>query len=236
MYHPTKWGGYFVRNIFDFDCGETDFWFVIKDSFGGFDELTSRDRGKVRKALKTFDIRPIDKEMMKEKGYELYLSAASHYKVKADIPSKGEYLKRLEEADSSFEYWGCIEKESGKLVAFSLNHIVDGFCDYQTLKADPSFLNKYPFYGLFFEMNHHYLEERHLKYVSDGARSMTEHSNIQPFLIERFHFRKAYCKMKIVYKSWFGYVVRVLYPFRNWIPIMSVRSLLKMEEINRTFK
>ena len=228
-------GGYFVRNIFDFDCDQTDFWYVIKDKFGGLDELTSRDRGKVRKALKTFNISPIDKDMMKEFGYDLYLSAASHYKVKADIPSKEEYLRRLEDADTSFEYWGCIDKENGKLVAFSLNHIVDGFCDYQTLKADPTYLNKYPFYGLFYEMNRHYLEVRNMMYVSDGARSMSEHSNIQPFLIERFHFRKAYCKMHIAYKSWFGIIVKLLYPFRNVIPVLSVRSLLKMEEINRTF-
>ena len=35
-------------------------------------------------------------------------------------------------------------------------------------------------------MNRYYLEELKLKYVNDGARSITEHSNIQPFLIDTF--------------------------------------------------
>ncbi|MGM9704630.1 MAG: hypothetical protein ACI3YB_01395 [Prevotella sp.] len=49
-------------------------------------------------------------------------------------------------------------------------------------------------------MNRHYLENRKLKFVSDGARSITNHSNIQPFLIDKFKFRKAYCNIRLTYK------------------------------------
>lgn len=41
-------GGVMVRNTYDFDCKEeTSFWYVIKDSFDGMEELSSRCRGKV---------------------------------------------------------------------------------------------------------------------------------------------------------------------------------------------
>ena len=51
-------GGIMVRNTYDFDCDkETSFWYVIKDSFEGLEELSSRCRGKVRRSLKTYDVR-----------------------------------------------------------------------------------------------------------------------------------------------------------------------------------
>ena len=47
-------------------------------------------------------------------------------------------------------------------------------------------MNKhYPYFGLLFEMNKYYLGELKYKYVSDGWRSITAHSNIQPFLEKR---------------------------------------------------
>ena len=47
-------------------------------------------------------------------------------------------------------------------------------------------------YGLLLKMNQYYLDEIGVKYVMDGARSITEHSNIQPFLeskLARTHLR-----------------------------------------------
>lgn len=227
-----------VRNLFNFDQKrESCFWYVVKDNFGGFDELSSRDRGKVRKAYKTFDIRKISKDYLIQNGWKVYIKAAEHYKVKADIPTREGFLKRMEGTDDTYDFWGCIDKETGQLAAFSINHVINDFVDYQTLKAHPAYLQKYyPFYGLFFEMNRYYLGEKGVKYVSDGARSLTEHSNIQPFLIERFGFRKAYCQINIVYKEWFGILVCIAFPFRNLIPIRSLKSLLKMEELHRISK
>ena len=79
-------------------------------------------------------------------------------------------------------------------------------------------------------MNKYYLEEKRLKYVNDGARSITEHSNIQSFLIEKFNFRKAYCHLDITYKWWLTVLVKVLFPLRRFIPISKVRTVLRQEE------
>ncbi|CDA57052.1 unknown [Prevotella sp. CAG:604] len=41
-----------VRNTYDFDCDkETLFWYVIKDKFGGMEELSSKKRNQVKKSL-----------------------------------------------------------------------------------------------------------------------------------------------------------------------------------------
>ena len=71
---------------------------------------------------------------------------------------------------------------------------------YRTMKAIPKYQKLYAYYDLIYEMNRYYLEKRKVKYVNDGARSITNHSNIQLFLIDKFKFRKAYCRLEITYK------------------------------------
>ena len=45
-------GGIMVRNTYDFDCDkETLFWYVIKDKFGGMEELSSKKCNQVKKSL-----------------------------------------------------------------------------------------------------------------------------------------------------------------------------------------
>ena len=82
-------------------------------------------------------------------------------------------------------------------------------------------------------MNRYYLEELGMKYVSDGARSITEHSNIQSFLVDKFHFRKAYCRLQVEYRWWVGVFVNLLFPFRKLIPVPKVKAILNMEAMRR---
>ena len=63
----------------------------------------------------------------------------------------------------------------------------------------------------------------------DGGRSITNHSNIQPFLIDKFNFKKAYCHFDIYYKWWLRVAIKMLYPFRKLIKVHQVQSLLNME-------
>lgn len=74
----------------------------------------------------------------------------------------------------------------------------EDYCGYESIGLDPSVPGStYPMYGLIIEMNRYYIEERRMLYVCDGARSITEYTNIQPFLTEKFGFRKAYCNLQV---------------------------------------
>lgn len=222
-------GGLMIRNAYDFDCGqETSFWYVIKDSFGGMEELSSKMRNQVKKCFKTMRVEKISAEELKEKGYPVFVDASESYKVKSVPPSEEEFLLRINNAEEN-EFWGCYDIETDKLVAFSMNCVSDESCEYRTMKAIPAFQKLYAYYGLIYEMNRYYLEERSLKYVNDGGRSITNHSNIQPFLIEKFNFKKAYCHFDIYYKWWLRLAVKTLYPFRKLIKVPQVQSLLNME-------
>ncbi len=228
-----KRGGIMVRNAYDFDCKEeTLFWYVIKDSFGGMEELSSKMRNQVKKCFKTMRVEIISAEFLIENGYEVFVEAYYSYRVKTVPPSREEFESRIRNAEEN-EFWGVIDMESNKLVAFSMNATTAESCEYRTMKAIPKYQKLYAYYGLIYEMNRYYLEERGLKFVNDGARSITNHSNIQSFLIEKFNFRMAYCRLNIYYKWWLGLTIKLLYPLRTLIPIHQVKTLFELEYIRR---
>lgn len=228
-------GGYLVRNVFDFDCGEeTSFWYVIKDKFIPIESFTKKNRGYINKAHNLLNISLISKKEMLSDGYEVYESAFMKYGTNKGKMSKESFYQRIESTDDSYDFWGCRVKETGKLVAFLIAHRIGNYCEYETSKANPNYLPKYyPLYGLYFERDKYYLEEQNLKFVISGSRTITKHSNIQDFLIEKFGFRKAYCRLNLKYKWWFGIIVRILYPFRRFIKIAKVQSILNMEAMAR---
>ena len=223
--------GMMVRNVYDFDCPQqTSFWYVIKDSFGGMEELSPKMRNQVKRCFKTMRVEKISSEVLLKHGYEVFVLAADNYKVKATPPTKSEFESRLKTADEN-EFWACFDIATDRMVAFCMNAVTSESCEYRTMKAIPEYQKQYAYYGLIYEMNRYYLEQRGLKYVNDGARSITEHSNIQPFLIDKFRFRKAYCNIKIHYKWWLGVAIKLLYPFRNIIQVRKVRAILNMESM-----
>lgn len=225
----------FIRYITDFDKSEeSSFWYVNKDSFGGMEELSSKMRNQVKKSLKQLEIRMITKEEMLAQGYEVHASAASSYKVKAKVPSRVSFENYVNNLPENYDVWGAIIPETGKLIAWGVNRVYDDWCSYSSLKAIPEYQKQYyPYYGLIYEMNRYYLEERKLKYVTDGARSITEHSNIQPFLIDKFKFRKVYCTLHVIYRWWLKPIVYGLYPFRKIIKHPKVMALLNLEAMTR---
>ena len=205
---------------------------MIKDSFGGMDELSAKMRNQVRKCFKTMRVERISAAYLLANGYEVMVAACANYHVKAVPPTRDQFEARIKNAEEN-EFWGVIDIATDKLVAFSMNAVTAECSEYRTMKAIPKYQKLYAYYGLIYEMNRYYLEERKLKYVNDGARSITNHSNIQPFLIDKFKFRKAYCRLDLTYKWWLGIAVRVLYPFRSMIHERRVRAMLDMEAMAR---
>lgn len=230
-----KKGGLMVRNIYDFDCKEeTPFWFVIKDKTEDISELSYSSRRNIRRSLRFYDIRKISLEEFSEIAFPIITSAQKSYKVKCHIINKKEFdemIKRYEiEADK--EFWVAERKDNKEIVAISINRIKSDSCEYDDMKCKPEALkdNTFPYYGLIYTMNRYYLEEKRKKYVSDGSRSVSGHSNIQEVLMHKFKFRKAYCKLHIFYKWWFFVVIKVLFPFRNIVISSKIKAVLRMHE------
>ena len=230
-----KKGGSFVRNAYNFDCKEeTSFWYIIKDFFNGMGDVPSKYRSRVYKSLDRYEFKIVSNSFAAEECYETYKAAAENYRIKTTIPTKEQFETFVMSLDNTFDIWVGIDKETDSVAGFAINHVVDGMCDYDRMKFHPEFLKPVsPSYGLIYCMNEYYLEKKGLRYVSDGARSITEHSEIQTFLIKKFRFRKAYCQVQMFYKWWLWIIVCLLFPFRSYIRAVSIKAMLKMEEIAR---
>ncbi|OON84998.1 hypothetical protein BXO88_14520 [Oribacterium sp. C9] len=75
-------------------------------------------------------------------------------------------------------------------------------------------------------------------YINDGSRPIRHETAFQDYLEKYFCFRKAYCCLNIKYRSDFGIIVRVHYPFRKHIKAETgigsqISGILKMEELCR---
>ena len=227
-----KKGGWMVRNTFDFDCNEkTDFWYVIKDSFGGMEELSSNERNKIRRSNQVFDYKLVDIETVRQKAYPILKETFDDYQIAERKMNEAVFNQYLDNCSKeNFDFWGAFDVETHELVGFCTVRLFENSCEYGLIGFLPKYKHNasYPYYGFFFKMNEYYLGNQKFKYVSDGSRSITEHSNIQPFLEQNFNFRKAYCKLKIRYKWWFGAIVRILLPFRKLIWNRNVKAVLNM--------
>ena len=171
-----------LGDTFDFDTNvELPYYYVIKDSFGGIEELSTKVRSQVHKSFKTYDIKRISSDGMLGAGYPVFLAALQSYKVKAKIISELDFVDSIKKGSlkGNIDYWAVYDKKTGQVVAIAINTLHGDCCEYNTMKADPQYLNStYPYYGLIFEMNRYYLDELKLLYVNDGAKSITNHSNI----------------------------------------------------------
>lgn len=232
---------YFLRWISDWDTRESEFWYVIKDAFNGLDELSSNTRNQLRKGFKNCIVKQVKNTEIATFGYEVYSKAFETY-VTGLVPLSQEVFKKNILASNHYDFWAVYEKDGGKMIGYSQNIIMDDMVNYITVKLHPHYLKLYPGYILFFEMNRYYLEEKGLLYVSDGARSISHQSNIQNFLIQKFKFRKAYCRLNIVYRKDIAVMVKLLYPLKIIIskldfPITNkIAVLLKQEGIRRSFE
>ena len=230
-------GGLLVRNTYEFDCQEeTSFWYVIKDQFEGLENLPSRVRNKVRHAFNSFEYRLIPFDTLKENGYQIIQETYADYAVHDREMNQKVFMEYLDQCQKQhFDYWGIFDKETQQMVGFCTVTLWDQCCEYGVTGILSKYKkgSYYPYYGLYQYLNQHYLEKRQFKYVSDSARTITEHSQIQEYLIQNFNFRKAYCQLEVHYRWWMKLAVKMLYPFRKIIPLQRVKAILNMEAMQR---
>ena len=232
---------FFARWTSDFDCKEaTEFWYVICDKFIDIEGLSVNTRSKVRRGLKKCEVRLIDKVCLMKSGYDCYLSAFSKYSTYLKPKTKIQFQDEIQSLTDNWDLWGVFH--DNKMIGYSQNLVIDNYCDYSTIKFNPDFLKLYSSYILFYTMNRYYLFEKGFRYVNDGARSISHETNIQSYLIDKFKFRKAYCKLNIIYSPKIKLILTLIYPFR-WVfslldfgPFSKLNILIFQEKIKRTYE
>lgn len=232
-----KQGGMMVRNTYDFDIPkETQFWYIVKDHFESLDGLKPRVRNKIRHANNYFEYRLIPYDQFEREVFPILEDTFAHYKVHDRTMNRdvfSDYLKYCQQR--RFDYWGIFLKETDKMVGFCTVNNWNDCCEYgySGIYSNYKSHGYYPYYGLYHHLNGYYLDKQGFRYVSDSARSITNHSEIQDFLIQNFNFRKAYCHLAVHYNWWMKIAVKILYPFRGIITIPQVKAILNMESMQR---
>ena len=229
---------FFVRYTNEWDRKSGNFWYIIKDEKENLDKYSSNTRSKIRRGLKRCKVEKVTKEYIAEYAYNVYRKAFDRYKTFLKPTSKENFSKNILDSEN-IDYWGVFIDD--RIVAYSQNIIQDNSVNYSVIKFDPEFLKYYISYALFFEMNKYYINEQNFLYVNDGARSLSHETNIQEFLISKFKFRKAYCRLNIVYRKDIKLLTNILFPFRKILYKIDnnicnkLSVLLKQEEIRRSY-
>ena len=216
---------FFARWSSDFDCKqESDFWYIINDTHLDLKDYSVNTRSKIRRGFRDLTVKKINKQDVLEYGYYVYVSAFKRYKTINKPMTNDQFINYVKSLDNSWEYWGVYTLEDNFLIAYSQNRVIFNQCNYSTIKFHADYLKKYPSYVLYYTMNKHYLQERKLLYVNEGTRSILHKTNVQSFLIEKFKFRRAYCKLHIQYHPLVKVIVFLLFPFR----LLLIRSNNKL--------
>jgi hypothetical protein len=230
-----------IRWTNQFDKENSKFWYIIKDSFAGFEELSAKTRNQVRRGFRNFIAEPTSFGQLKQQGYQTYLNAFKSYTTFEKPMSEADFVEHISWLESSelYEVWGVWDRVKNYLAGFSENLILGNTCFYEKIYSDPGYLKNYSSYALFYEMNKYYLQEKKFKYVHDGSRSLSHDTNVQEFLVGKFKFRKAFCKLNIAYRFDVLLLAMLFYPFRASIYRRDdsigrmLAVLLRHEEIRR---
>ncbi len=245
---------YFIRWTNDFDSTRNyPFWYVIKDEKEDttLKSYPTKIRSEIRRGLRNNKVYKIDSEYeameILPDLYDVYIKAFDRYKNIYITPCSLNNFRNLlkQSFQSGNELWIVKNKEDNKICAYCISNVqaYEGsvVVNYNTIKLHPSYLKYYPAYALVFEMNRYYLNERNVLYLHDGSRSLGHETNIHEWLVKKFKFRKARCKLNIFYRKDIKLLVNKIYPLKKVIYYLESRSiftkklaiLLKHEEIRR---
>ncbi len=243
-YLLRKSKAYFLRWSSDFDCGfETEWWYLVRDKGIDLNEFESKRRREIQKGLRNCMVKKVDAAFLAQNGYEVYSSAFASYDTFLKPAGEEEFISRMMSRKDNpiFDFWAGFDKTDGQLIGYFMNRLGEDFCLYSAAKFKPDSLHLGVHHALVYQMTNYYLSEMGLKYVCTGARSISHKTNAQEFLIKKLHYRKAYCRLNIIYRPIIGILAKSLYPFRNIISKIDtnvtnkITVLLRQEKIRRSF-
>lgn len=242
MFWKIGGGGYplFARWTSNFDCGyATNWWYVIKDTPFDISELKAKRRYEINKGKKNFTVKRIVATD--------YLNNILEVTKKAFLSWPEKYRPSIDDDDfkNSLSHWnsaviyGAFDRENDSLSGYAYLTEYKGHLEFNMLRVIPECERL----GINAAICSAILEDNNDRfdgkwYINDGARSIRHETAFQDYLEKYFGFRKAFCKLEIMYRNPYGLVIKMLFPFRQIIGTSSrvgsiISSLLKMEEIRR---
>lgn len=226
----------------DFDCGyETNWWFVVKDAPFCYEKLDKNDRKHVRQSLRKCTVKRIFAYECVDDLFRVYEEAYERYANADNKISYNQFYKDCMESDSNLEYWGGYDLD-GRMIGYMTAEVHEAYVLISMAKFSARYMNSKVSNALYYTVLDYYLNKIGKRYVSSGERSINHITNTQDYKIRTFGYRKAYCRLHIKYNPSIAWLIKILYPMRNFIKIFEkntfvhqVMGVLRMEEINRSY-
>ena len=164
-----------------------------------------------------------------------YQSWPEKYRLNVDAT---EFRKELTNWKNQIVY-GAFFKETGELVGYAKLSEKKHVLEFNILRVDSDYerkgINAAIVCKIVEDYNQHLGKEF---YILDGSRAIRHETLFQDYLEKYFGFRKAYCRLRIVYRFPLNIVVKLLFPFREKFNNESklgnlLVAILRMEEIRR---
>ena len=221
-------GAPFARWESEFDRAVPSAWWqLIRTEHWSRDACSANTRSKLRRGWKKLHARLCTPEEVGSLGYPVCLKAVERFGDNSFRPSMEQHQAKMRAARLFPDAFQCFGVFAGdQLVGFSENHLQQRGVFWDNIWYDPDFLGQYSGYVLIEGMLDHYLNQRGLLYVTDGARNVYHQTNVHNFLTEVFGFRRAYSNLHVVYSSRLALTVRTAYRFR--VPVWHLQERVKL--------
>lgn len=218
--HP-KQKAFFAQYITAFDVAEpTKWWFTIKDDEYDLSKLNSHDRRNVISYKKKCYAKIIKPSDYAEALFDCYKKSFLAYPEKYrpthfNFESFVIDLRKWNEAE--YRLYAVFTNEENLLIGFALVTLKDRFVKMTMQKTNPEYENYRSNAALVDCMLNDWNEK--LKtgevIITNGSRSIKHETNFNAYLEKYFGFRKAYAKLRVVYRFPFGIIVKSLKPFKK---------------------
>lgn len=217
-----------IRWTSSFDTEKNSFfWYVICDNYHGKKFLKKSTRSEINRGEKNTIIKIVNNEWLKKNGYKIYIKANKMYGQSANYVAINDYFKNLDRIinDNRWDIWGIESKKENLPIGYALIKKYNHSIDLSVFKIDPDHLRLRASYSLIYNILENYILKSNFKFINAGSRSIYHETNFQNFLISKFHFRKAFCKLNIIYNKRFYIIIKFLI-FLSYIGIF---NLLKID-------
>lgn len=233
---------FLARWTSDWDCGyETNWWYVIKDRPFDISALKSKRRYEINKGNKNFVVKEIDPAEWGEDIYRVTVAAYETYPESYRPQISHDQFTAQVRYWSFYKTYGAFSIDDNTLCGYAClikNGVYIDFCIMKAIPEKEKLGLNAAMVNMILVDNEDFLNNG--GYICDGARSIQHETAFQDYLEKYFEFRKAYCKLHIVYSPRYKMLVNFAYKFRNLIKVFEknpmarkIIALLKMEEIYR---
>lgn len=228
-------GAWFLRYSSDPCEKETEWWYVVCDSYDPA-KLSSDARRNLRLGNRNCTVRTVSAEWLADHGYACYLAAYTRYKHITPVSQETFRKNILRTVGGPFEYWGVFVEEN--LAGFCQCVVEDNVVNTSVGKLDPAYLKHRSAYALNGRMVQHYVADRRMV-ITNGNRSVAHDTNFQDFAV-KLGYRKQHCRLNIIYQPWLNRAVQITFRFRKVVDSLpdhgsahNLKSLLFQEELHR---